>query len=240
MDGNTKTPIGEIDNFPFEINGIQILTKVFVIEATQYQALVSWVDIYQTELLPPPTWEEKRKDRAEKKLQSILYLITKLPEPEEKEELLTKDILFQEPNQTTEIEQYLAYPDLFKELELKWYSNDNKEICPEKAHKTNTSFDLRYSEQLPIVIALHFLVKIDLKIVLEIFVSTIIQVVSRLNLAKKKINVKEGIINAGYMKNIIVMLQNNSNKLYKIESHKKIAQAILSLVKIPQLVLVTT
>ncbi|KAG9287729.1 hypothetical protein G9A89_004132 [Geosiphon pyriformis] len=40
VDGNTKTPIGEIDNFPFEINGIQISTKVLIIEATQYQALV--------------------------------------------------------------------------------------------------------------------------------------------------------------------------------------------------------
>ncbi|KAG9292900.1 hypothetical protein G9A89_016262 [Geosiphon pyriformis] len=34
--GNTKTPIGEIDNFPFEINRIQIPTKVLVMEATQY------------------------------------------------------------------------------------------------------------------------------------------------------------------------------------------------------------
>ncbi|KAG9304204.1 hypothetical protein G9A89_019766 [Geosiphon pyriformis] len=40
VDGNTKTPIGKIDNFSFEINGIQISTKVLVIEATQYQALV--------------------------------------------------------------------------------------------------------------------------------------------------------------------------------------------------------
>ncbi|KAG9290030.1 hypothetical protein G9A89_010336 [Geosiphon pyriformis] len=32
----TKTPIGEIDNFPFEVNGIIILIKVLVIEATQY------------------------------------------------------------------------------------------------------------------------------------------------------------------------------------------------------------
>ncbi|KAG9299688.1 hypothetical protein G9A89_006404 [Geosiphon pyriformis] len=37
---NTKTPIREIDNFLFEINGIQIPTKVLVIEATQYQALI--------------------------------------------------------------------------------------------------------------------------------------------------------------------------------------------------------
>ncbi|KAG9294741.1 hypothetical protein G9A89_008220 [Geosiphon pyriformis] len=33
-DGNTKTLIGEIDNFPFEINGIQIPTKVLIMEAT--------------------------------------------------------------------------------------------------------------------------------------------------------------------------------------------------------------
>ncbi|KAG9295152.1 hypothetical protein G9A89_006133 [Geosiphon pyriformis] len=40
VDGNTKTPIGEIDNFLFEINGIQISTKVLIMEAIQYQALV--------------------------------------------------------------------------------------------------------------------------------------------------------------------------------------------------------
>ncbi|KAG9287160.1 hypothetical protein G9A89_003008 [Geosiphon pyriformis] len=40
VDGNTKTPIGEIDNFLFKINGIQIPTKVLIMEATQYQALV--------------------------------------------------------------------------------------------------------------------------------------------------------------------------------------------------------
>ncbi|KAG9302394.1 hypothetical protein G9A89_011444 [Geosiphon pyriformis] len=39
-DGNTKLPHGEIDLFPFEINGIVIPTKVLVIDATQYQALV--------------------------------------------------------------------------------------------------------------------------------------------------------------------------------------------------------
>ncbi|KAG9299201.1 hypothetical protein G9A89_013849 [Geosiphon pyriformis] len=38
--GATKTPIGEIDNFPFEVNGIIIPIKVLVIEAIQYQALV--------------------------------------------------------------------------------------------------------------------------------------------------------------------------------------------------------
>ncbi|KAG9286473.1 hypothetical protein G9A89_014639 [Geosiphon pyriformis] len=37
----TKTPIGKIDDFPFEINGIIIPIKVLVMETTQYQALMS-------------------------------------------------------------------------------------------------------------------------------------------------------------------------------------------------------
>ncbi|KAG9288761.1 hypothetical protein G9A89_023058 [Geosiphon pyriformis] len=39
-DGSTKLPYGEIDSFPFEINGIVIPTKVLVMDTTQYQALV--------------------------------------------------------------------------------------------------------------------------------------------------------------------------------------------------------
>ncbi|KAG9293006.1 hypothetical protein G9A89_016368 [Geosiphon pyriformis] len=37
----TKTLIDKIDNFPFEVNDIIISIKVLVIEATQYQILVS-------------------------------------------------------------------------------------------------------------------------------------------------------------------------------------------------------
>ncbi|KAG9299509.1 hypothetical protein G9A89_020680 [Geosiphon pyriformis] len=182
-----------------------------------------------------------KRFKQPKQQNKILYPITKLLEPEEKEELLAKNILFQELNQTTKIEQYLAYPNFSKKLELKWYSDDDKGICPEKAHKTDASFDLRYSEQSFIVIALHSLIRIDLKIALEISVSTMVQIVSRSNLAKKRINVKGEIIDAKYTENIIVMLQNNSNKPYKIKSHKKIAQAIfLPLIKISQLAPVTT
>ncbi|KAG9303500.1 hypothetical protein G9A89_018396 [Geosiphon pyriformis] len=38
--GATKTPIGKIDDLPIEINGIIVLIKVLVMEATQYQALI--------------------------------------------------------------------------------------------------------------------------------------------------------------------------------------------------------
>ncbi|KAG9306733.1 hypothetical protein G9A89_004442 [Geosiphon pyriformis] len=40
VNGATKTPIGEIDNLPIEINSITVSIKVLVMEATQYQALV--------------------------------------------------------------------------------------------------------------------------------------------------------------------------------------------------------
>ncbi|KAG9296218.1 hypothetical protein G9A89_014810 [Geosiphon pyriformis] len=39
-DRATKTPISEIDDFPFKINGIITSIKVLVMEATQYQALI--------------------------------------------------------------------------------------------------------------------------------------------------------------------------------------------------------
>ncbi|KAG9303479.1 hypothetical protein G9A89_018375 [Geosiphon pyriformis] len=39
-DGMKKTPVGEIDNFPFTLNEITILVKVLVMDASQYQALI--------------------------------------------------------------------------------------------------------------------------------------------------------------------------------------------------------
>ncbi|KAG9304998.1 hypothetical protein G9A89_007401 [Geosiphon pyriformis] len=35
-----KTPVGEIDNFPFTLDGITIPVKILVIDASQYQALI--------------------------------------------------------------------------------------------------------------------------------------------------------------------------------------------------------
>ncbi|KAG9300539.1 hypothetical protein G9A89_002417 [Geosiphon pyriformis] len=39
-DGMKKTPVEEIDNFPFTLDGITILVKVLVMDAPQYQALI--------------------------------------------------------------------------------------------------------------------------------------------------------------------------------------------------------
>ncbi|KAG9290365.1 hypothetical protein G9A89_007096 [Geosiphon pyriformis] len=51
-DRTTKTPIGEIDDFSIEVNGIIVPIKVLVMEATQYQALVGndWLSKTNTTL----------------------------------------------------------------------------------------------------------------------------------------------------------------------------------------------
>ncbi|KAG9292971.1 hypothetical protein G9A89_016333 [Geosiphon pyriformis] len=49
--GVTKTPIGEIDDFPIEVNGITVPIKVLVIEATQYQALVGNDWLFKTNIM---------------------------------------------------------------------------------------------------------------------------------------------------------------------------------------------
>ncbi|KAG9287476.1 hypothetical protein G9A89_023848 [Geosiphon pyriformis] len=126
-------------------------------------------------------------------------------------------------NSDLNYKQYIALPDLSKEQELKWYSDNEEGIMPEHVHNTNAGFDLRYPEKDAIKLELHSRICIDLKIALEIPATTMVQLASRSSLAKKGINIKGGIINAGYA--------------YVIEPNEKIAQAIfLPLVRIAQLV----
>ncbi|KAG9287753.1 hypothetical protein G9A89_004156 [Geosiphon pyriformis] len=141
-------------------------------------------------------------------------------------------------NSNSNPETYITLPDLTKKQELKWFSDNNKDIMPECIHDTNAGFDLRYPGKYSIKLKPHSHTHIDLKIVLEISATTIIQLASRSSLAKKGINIKREIIDAGYVENIIAMLQNDSEKAYIIDPNKKIAQAIfLLLMKVVQLVL---
>ncbi|KAG9291367.1 hypothetical protein G9A89_003471 [Geosiphon pyriformis] len=136
-------------------------------------------------------------------------------------------------------ETYIALLDLTKKQKLKWFSNNNKGIMPECVHNTDIGFDLRYPRKNLIKLEPYSHTCINLKIALEISTTTIVQLASRSSLAKKRINIREGIINTGYVENIIAMLQNDSKKTYTIDLNKKIAQAIfLPLVKVAQLVLV--
>ncbi|KAG9285381.1 hypothetical protein G9A89_010856 [Geosiphon pyriformis] len=120
---------------------------------------------------------------------------------------------------------------------LKWFSDNDEGIMPECMHDINTGFDLRYPKKNAIKLEPYLHTCIDLKIALEIPATTMVQLASRNSLAKKGINIRGGIINAGYIGNIIAMLQNDSKKTYVIEPNERIAQAIfLPLVKIAQLV----
>ncbi|KAG9284734.1 hypothetical protein G9A89_003037 [Geosiphon pyriformis] len=131
--------------------------------------------------------------------------------------------------------QHLA---LTREEQEQHLEHDNDEgIMPERVHNTNAGFDLRYSRKNSLKLEPYLHTCIDLKIALEISATTIIQLASRNSLAKKRINIKGGIIDTGYIGNIIAMLQNDSEKAYIIDPNKKIAQTIfLLLVKIAQLV----
>ncbi|KAG9298380.1 hypothetical protein G9A89_005240 [Geosiphon pyriformis] len=133
--------------------------------------------------------------------------------------------------------QYIVISDLTKKQKLKWFNNNNKGIISEHVHDMDAGFDLRYPRKEAIKLEPHLCIYIDLKVALEISATTMIQLASRSSLAKRGINIRGGIINTGYVGNIIAMLQNDSKKAYIIKPNKKIAQAIfLSLVKIAQLV----
>ncbi|KAG9303827.1 hypothetical protein G9A89_018724 [Geosiphon pyriformis] len=110
---------------------------------------------------------------------------------------------------------------------------------PEWVHDTDAGFDLRYLGKDLIKLEFYLHTCIDLKIALEISATMIVQLASRSSLAKKRINIRERIIDARYVGNIIAMLQNDSEKAYTIDPNEKITQTIfLPLVKVAQLILV--
>ncbi|KAG9288708.1 hypothetical protein G9A89_004327 [Geosiphon pyriformis] len=142
-----------------------------------------------------------------------------------------------DPNSNTNYEQYIVLPNLFKEQKLNWYSDKREGIMSEHTHDTDAGFDLRYPKKDAIKLEPHSHTCIDLKVALEILTTTMVQLASRSSLAKREINIRGGIIDMGYVENIITMLQNDSEKTYIIEPNKKIAQTIfLPLVRVAQLV----
>ncbi|KAG9284623.1 hypothetical protein G9A89_004665 [Geosiphon pyriformis] len=140
-------------------------------------------------------------------------------------------------NSDSDFEQYIVLLNLPKKQKLRWFSGNDEGIMPECMHNTNTKFDLKYLGKDLIKLESYSYTCIDLKIVLEISTTIIVQLTFRSSLVKKRISIKEKIIDTGYVGNIIAMLQNNSEKAYIIEPKKKIAQAIfLLLIKVAQLV----
>ncbi|KAG9298034.1 hypothetical protein G9A89_018862 [Geosiphon pyriformis] len=147
-----------------------------------------------------------------------------IPLPNENDE---NEIEFGEPEATEEIETTPIY--LIKNqpaLQLKYFNNNRQGIKPEKAHKINAGYDLRYPDKDTLVLKPKSLTKINLKIAFEIPPGAMVQITSWSFLASKGINVRGGIIDAGYTGDITVMLQNETDKPFKIEHVEKIAQAI--------------
>ncbi|KAG9288757.1 hypothetical protein G9A89_023054 [Geosiphon pyriformis] len=91
--------------------------------------------------------------------------------------------------------------------------NDKKKsnLEPEKAHKIDAGYNLKYPEKDTLVLQPKFLTKINLKIAFEIPSGAIVQIASKLSLASKKINVRRGVIDAGYTGDITIMLQNKTD-----------------------------
>ncbi|KAG9285145.1 hypothetical protein G9A89_004360 [Geosiphon pyriformis] len=111
-------------------------------------------------------------------------------------------------------------------LQLKYFDNHGQGIRPEKAHEINAGYNLKYPKKNTLVFQPKSLTKINFKITLEILPGAMVQIASRLSLASKRINVRGEVIDAGYTKDITIMLQNETDKSFKIKHAKKIAQAI--------------
>ncbi|KAG9286852.1 hypothetical protein G9A89_012402 [Geosiphon pyriformis] len=124
-------------------------------------------------------------------------------------------------NSDLNYEQYIALPDLSKEQELKWYSDNGEGIMPERMHDTDAGFNLRYPETETIKLEPHMHTYIDLKIALKIPATTMVQLAFRSSLAKRGINIRGGIIDAEYVGNIIAMLQNDSEKMLYNRAQQK-------------------
>ncbi|KAG9293870.1 hypothetical protein G9A89_019208 [Geosiphon pyriformis] len=108
-------------------------------------------------------------------------------------------------------------------LQLKYFNNNEQGIKPKKAHEIDAGYDLRYPDKDTLIFKPKSLTKINLKIALEILTGAIVQIASWSSLASKGINVRGGIIDAGYIGDITVILQNETDKPFKIKHAEKIA-----------------
>ncbi|KAG9301710.1 hypothetical protein G9A89_016781 [Geosiphon pyriformis] len=133
-------------------------------------------------------------------------------------------IEFGKPEAMEEIETTPTY--LIKNqpvLQLKYFNNNGQGIKSEKAHEIDVGYDLKYPDKDTLVLQPKSLTKINLKIALKIPPEAMVQIASWSSLTNKRINVRGGIIDAGYTGNITVMLQNKTDKPFKIKHAKKIA-----------------
>ncbi|KAG9289681.1 hypothetical protein G9A89_014416 [Geosiphon pyriformis] len=104
--------------------------------------------------------------------------------------------------------------------------NDENEIKFGVSELIDAEYDLRYSGKDTLILQPKSLTKINFKIAFEILPEAIVQIAFRLLLTSKGINIKGRVIDTEYIRDITIMLQNETEKPFKIEHAKEIAQAI--------------
>ncbi|KAG9293512.1 hypothetical protein G9A89_005515 [Geosiphon pyriformis] len=107
-------------------------------------------------------------------------------------------------------------------LQLKYFDNHGQEIRPEKAHEIDAGYDLKYPGKDTLILQPKFLTKINLKIALKIPPGAMVQIASRSSLASKRINIREEVIDVEYTEDITIMLQNETDKPFKLNMLKKL------------------
>ncbi|KAG9298177.1 hypothetical protein G9A89_005445 [Geosiphon pyriformis] len=122
--GVTKTLISEIDNFLFEVNGIMTPIKVLVIEATQYQALISNDWLFKANAI---------LDWNTQELQLIEKLLIELEEEKEKPTWEAYQVSWAD-------EEHNKLPPI-----LSW-DDDNKEKGKQKKELTWETNDLTWTD----------------------------------------------------------------------------------------------
>ncbi|KAG9284518.1 hypothetical protein G9A89_014122 [Geosiphon pyriformis] len=303
-DGMKKTPVGEIDNFLFTLDGITIPVKVLVINAPQ--SMSNWADETEQEHFTPHSepktsgWNiPYSKPEPKKQCPYILLKYMLLEECNRIDVVMREEVCDQTCQYALSISEKVkrgtpfnaAYNSAFNKLyyyshdaemifdlaialingatkedvcqmketeyieytmelaefdyedepalQLKYFNNNGQRIKPEKAHEIDAGYDLRYPGKDTLVLKPKSLTKINLKIAFKILPGAMVQITFWSSLASKRINVRGGIIDAGYTGDITVMLQNKTDKPFKIEHAEKIAQVIyLLLINISGLQLV--
>jgi len=211
--------LGEVIDLPITIGSQNLKINALVTEKGDYDLILG------------NDWMHQHKAIMDWKINSLQF-------EDNQSTVHTPVTCLERRNNGLETDQFMAIED---SVEIKVFDDNGKGILPEKAHETDAGFDLKYPETTPLIIQPKDIVKIDSHIAIEIPMGTYCQLASRSSLARKGIEVKAGIIDAGYTGNIGILLTNNSSTPYTIQPNEKIAQAIfLPLVKISKLKLVSS
>ena len=219
INGNKERPLGEVIDLPITLGNQKLNINALVTEKGDYDLLLGNI------------WAHEHQAIVDWKRKILTFEINN-----QKREIPVSCLKRRDEEQNEEI--LFTQKD---DIEIKVYLDKEKGKEPEKAHNTDAGFDLRYPEDKPLEIKPGKITFIDSYIAIEIPENTYCQLVSRSSLAKQGIEIKGGIIDAGYTGNIGIILYNNSDQTYIIQPNEKIAQAVfLPLIKISNLKIINT